>query len=221
MIRDKRKDADYFDAYITYQLERINNKEMKLEACGDDEEKKQRIYLSLSKYKIDLLFAEYSAGYERSHLIDSFHSSIDTIIEMKELDYESMLNTLSMAVFLDEKYKLNKLYKQHDDLIQNDKLLRCLYNYIVNWTIVWEGTLTIPHIYDTINDIAVVENKATVLNEYLDTWYSNRRELSWYDSHKSNNDIYVGYWSFESAALAQIFGIEDQKLRENEYYPIF
>jgi hypothetical protein len=33
-------------------------------------------------------------------------------------------------------------------------------------------------------------------------------------------DTYVGYWSFESAALAKVMGIDENKLKGNEYYPL-
>ena len=63
MLRDHRKNAAYFEAYISYQNERIAKKNEKLSACRDDKSKAERVKVSLLNYLIDLLFAEYSFGY--------------------------------------------------------------------------------------------------------------------------------------------------------------
>ena len=48
-------------------------------------------------------------------------------------------------------------------------------------------------------------------------WYQTRKEASWYNSHKSAANIYVGYWSFEVAAVAKIYSVPDSK--KWPYYP--
>jgi len=57
------------------------------------------------------------------------------------------------------------------------------------------------------------------LKIFLDKiWYKMNREMYWYNSHK-DSDIYFGYWSFESAALVKLLGLDDSILRDNKYYP--
>ncbi|MDR3304520.1 MAG: DUF1911 domain-containing protein [Clostridiales Family XIII bacterium] len=41
-----------------------------------------------------------------------------------------------------------------------------------------------------------------------------------YDTHKSKEDIYVGYWAFECAAVAKIFGFEKDRIQDLPYLPI-
>jgi hypothetical protein len=59
-MRDIRKNQDYFKKYLDYQYSRIEKKTAKLEDCDND--KKQRVLMSLTGYEVDLLKAEFSAG---------------------------------------------------------------------------------------------------------------------------------------------------------------
>ncbi|KXY58127.1 hypothetical protein AT278_02010 [Bacillus cereus] len=42
-----------------------------------------------------------------------------------------------------------------------------------------------------------------------------------YDAHenKNKNDIYSGYWSFESGAIVKILKLDDSNLKDTSYYP--
>ena len=61
-------------------------------------------------------------------------------------------------------------------------------------------------------------NRAKFLKAYVtQKWYKAHKDTAWYNSHKSSVNIYVGYWSFEVAAVAKIYGVSDSK--EWPYYP--
>jgi hypothetical protein len=49
--------------------------------------------------------------------------------------------------------------------------------------------------------------------------YDSNKESAWYDSHKSKQDTYVGYWCFEGLALAVALGLEANRLRGLKYIP--
>lgn len=219
MLRDHRKNAAYFEAYISYQNERIAKKNEKLSACQNDKSKAERVRVSLLNYLIDLLFAEYSFGYDKSVLLLTLNNAIAIASEMNSLDYESLLNLLAISVFLENKHKTKELINVHKSFISSDKLLTCLASYLETNKIIWNGEFVIPKLYSELSDLDTSLDKESVLQKYLSTWYKKRDETSWYDSDKSDKDIYVGYWSFESAAIVQIFGISDSQLRENPYYP--
>lgn len=221
MIRDKRKSLTYYDSYISYQKERIAKKTAKLLLCANDEEKQSRICLSLNQYKMDLLFAEYSAGYEKEQLSGDLRSAIDTIIKLKKPDYETMINAMALLVLLNENNAILELYDAHGGMIKNDRILNCFYEYLVCGEKVWHGHFTIPVIYDKLDSLGNSLNKETILLQYLQTWYSDRKSCSWYESDKGSNDTYVGYWSFEAAALAKVFNVNEHRLSESEFYPLF
>ncbi|MBK8927229.1 MAG: DUF1911 domain-containing protein [Crocinitomicaceae bacterium] len=50
-------------------------------------------------------------------------------------------------------------------------------------------------------------------------WYKNHKDAGWYDSHKSKHNTYFGYWSFETAAIVVIKGLDDSSFRDCQYYP--
>lgn len=220
MIRDNRKDDKYFDAFIVYQKERIRKKEEKLLSCSSDESKADRINLSLMKFKMDLLFAEFSAGYNKSQLVISLESAINTAIDMTKIDYESLLNLLAITIFLDSRTKLSELIDKHKNVILEDKLLKLFAVYLETEEIIWNGEFTVSKVYSKLENLDTASNKVDVLLDYLYSWYLNHRDTSWYESDKGKNDTYVGYWSFESAAIAKIFKLAENKLIKNEYYPV-
>lgn len=44
-------------------------------------------------------------------------------------------------------------------------------------------------------------------------------DRSCYESHKSKQNIYYGYWSVEAGAFAKIFQIDDSDMKKVSYYP--
>lgn len=59
-----------------------------------------------------------------------------------------------------------------------------------------------------------------LLRNYLDEeWYAGHDDMGWYDSDKSKENIYSGYWCFESGAIVKIMELDDNGLKNNGYYP--
>lgn len=62
------------------------------------------------------------------------------------------------------------------------------------------------------------EKPEELIRHYLEyEWY--RADCGYYEDHKSELDIYCGYWSFEAAAVAKIIGINDNGMENMPYYP--
>ncbi len=59
------------------------------------------------------------------------------------------------------------------------------------------------------------------IREYLKKrWYKGHRDAAWHESHKLPGVFaYFGYWSWESAALVKVLGINDYELKELDFYP--
>ena len=53
--------------------------------------------------------------------------------------------------------------------------------------------------------------------DLLAEWYNE--DCGCYEAHKSKQNIYYGYWSFEAGAIAKILKINDTQLRDTQYYP--
>lgn len=216
-MRDKRKDKKYFEAFISFQRTRIEQKESKLKECKDDE-KAARINMSLLKYKMDLLIAEFSYGAKETELKDFLESAVKTAGDIKNVDYESLLVIFSFAVLTKDSKDILDMINNNSGIIKEDKLLFCLVQKILHDDAVWEGKLKYPKVF---GDLDSIEDKPeTTIQVYLKNWYENHKGFSWYDSHNKSTDTYVGYWSFEAAAVAKIFQVNDSGFRQNPYYPI-
>lgn len=219
-MRDKRKSADYFNAYIDYQKDRISKKIEKLSDSKGDSSKVERINQSLLKYQTDMVYVQFSVGADKNKLSGYLKDVLKTASEIRSIDYETLLSLLSLSVMLEVRTDSLSLIDKHCDVIQNDKILNCLANYIQKGKVVWEGRYAIKGLYEKLDDLAKATAKENILIEYLSDWYDAHKDFAWYDSHKNDKDTYVGYWSFESAALAKIMGVDETKLKSNAYYPI-
>ena len=219
MIRDTRKNQEYFIRYLDYQYSRIEQKVSKLHECGDNEEKKQRILLSLTKYEIDLLKAEFSSGAPIEKLRALLARAIGFIKEYKKPTKEDILILLSLAIMLDIESYARILTVVNEDMISKDRLLQCLSAYIKLGTWDWDESIALDSEYDKLNNVFEGSDKEEALLDYLESWYHNHRGYAWYDSHLGDKDTYCGYWSFESAAIVRMLSLDDRKLRENKFYP--
>ncbi|WP_369986669.1 PoNe immunity protein domain-containing protein [Pseudomonas xanthosomatis] len=59
------------------------------------------------------------------------------------------------------------------------------------------------------------------LKKYVTEWYSRFETCAWHDSHLTMTEgdgSYYGYWAFEAAAIAYLYGVNDAHV-ENMVYP--
>ncbi|AXW63603.1 hypothetical protein CJO94_17140 (plasmid) [Ralstonia solanacearum] len=64
------------------------------------------------------------------------------------------------------------------------------------------------------------EQRPALMAKYLDEWYKASRREPYYDSHtKGRLHNYLGYWSFEAAAIAVELDIDDSTFRDKPFYP--
>lgn len=220
-MRDTRKTEAYFDAYIEYEKERIQKKVKKLEQC-DDEVKAQRISDSLFLYQMNLLIASFSKGVEKTILTELFQDCCRTAQRMSALTYEDALRMASFSVILQCQGEFQKAAKRFGDVFEEDRLLKGLYSFAVSGTAVWEGEYRFPSVYADMEDVLEAtekRKKEKALLCYLSGWYNRNRESAWYGTLNSTNDVYYGYWSFESAAMSVIYGLDQEYLAQNEYFP--
>lgn len=59
-----------------------------------------------------------------------------------------------------------------------------------------------------------------MLKKYLaEQWYEIHSECAWYNSHNSKQNTYYGYWAYEAGAISKILKLNDEELKEQQYYP--
>ncbi|WP_197412205.1 PoNe immunity protein domain-containing protein [Rheinheimera sp. EpRS3] len=63
------------------------------------------------------------------------------------------------------------------------------------------------------------QQASELLQQYCNQWYPAFEEAAWYDAHSWGDEgSYVGYWAFEAAAIAFLYGIDDSSI-EHMVYP--
>lgn len=220
-MRDTRKTEAYFEDYIAYEQERIRKKTEKLTQC-DDEAKAQRISSSLFLYQINLLIASFSKGEDETALTMLFQNCCCTAQKMTTLTYEDALRMVSFSVMLKCPTEFSKVAEQFSEVFEKDRLLKGLRSFAVSGTAVWEGEYRFPSVYVGIENVLAAQEKQEkekALLSYLSGWYGRNKESAWYGTLNSANDVYYGYWSFESAAMAVIYELDQKYLAQNEYFP--
>ena len=217
-MRDKRKEKEYFERFLDYQSERIDKKKKKLDTC--DGEIAERVRKSLLKYQMDLIKASFSNGESKKGMQIILDDIKTTICETKSVSYGVLLDFLSLSLMFGMDELVGCVYSAHKDQIDGDKLLACFVECANPGNIKWEGEFIIEGLFDELNNLFINDgDKESFLIKYLNGWYDNRKDEWWYDSENSDNDTYCGYWSFESGALAKMLGLNEDILKENEYYP--
>jgi hypothetical protein len=219
-MRDKRKNTEYFNAYLEEQHLRTKEKETKLRESKGDKEKQQRILVSLTNYEIDILKAEFSNGASAEQIKKLLKTIMDIVKDYKKITHEDIVILLSLAILLDMGKETKKFTEVNKNKITEDRLLNCLFSYIEKGEPDWDESISIRKEYSELDKVFKSNEKENALLHYLEDWYETRKEYAWYDSHLRDSDTYCGYWSFESAAIAKILNVDDKKLKKNEFYPV-
>lgn len=220
-VRDTRKPVAYFNKFISYEENRIKEKSDKLDKC-DSKDAAMRVASSLFLFQMNLLIASFSKGESKSDLKSIYHDCVTTAMRMKNLTYEDALRLVSLAIMLDAIDDFELVYDHFKDVFSSDKLLKGVSSYAITGSASWNGNYKFPAIFSGIDDIINADSKEAkekAMLSYLGTWYDNNENSSWYNTLNSGNNTYYGYWSFESGALAIIFGLNTSKLSSNEYFP--
>lgn len=218
-MRDKRKDKEYYRAYLDYQYSRIEKKSEKL--AESEGEKRQRVLVSLTGYEIDLLKAEFSYGASKENLKTLLMRAMSIVSENANVTFDDLLTILSFAVMLEVGSDAEKLIDSKASIISEDRLLNFLSTYIESGKGEWNQGISLRKEYELLNEVITSGDKEAALNEYLEKWYEAHSGYAWYNSHLRDTDTYCGYWSFEAAAVAKILKLDNEKMNDSEYYPVF
>lgn len=166
----------------------------------------------------------YSLGEDLATIEESYKKLLFYYSKMwdRKYGYIELIKVLSLAVL----FQVNRsdIFELEEKLISEK-----FDDYLVNFLIkkidsTWErkGVEFEFKVYDCLKIIVESDEKIAceALKKYLqEQWYEIHRECAWYDSHKSSQNVYYGYWSFEAGAIAKILNIDDSSLKDVAYYP--
>jgi hypothetical protein len=81
-----------------------------------------------------------------------------------------------------------------------------------------ECTRHLPY-FKTLKIFAAPKNeRSELMAEYLEDWYEASRREWYYDSHERGL-VFLGYWSWEAAAITYLLDINDSSYRDAQFYP--
>ncbi|MGK9182158.1 DUF1911 domain-containing protein [Priestia filamentosa] len=229
-MRDKLKNKDYFEKYLNRQNKRIEKyKELAIKVQNerpDDSGSIKRANGYIESICIDKFNCLYSMGRPMEVLRDFYPEIIEAMKKgwSGKYRYVDLLWVLSIGIMLD----VSQIYIiELEKLVEKEKLNDYLIDFLFRYRDEnWEGNTTEFIFADPYESIYYVTNaesrKESVekLKDYLEKkWYEGHSDTGWYDSHENKNDIYNGYWSFESGAIAKILKLDDSALKDTPYYP--
>ncbi len=219
-MRDNLKSLEYFNYFINEEEQRVCKFSEKLES---GEVKESRIFPVKSKIhdiKLGILIARYSKGDEMCLLEEEYLSLLDEWEAVWEPGYYNKnLKMVSLAVLfgISKEYAL-KIKKMLEKSNVSDWLLSYMLDSMGKIGTDQNKKLLFETDFSTLKKVVCQENKVELLKKYLEKeWYN--KDCGCFEAHKSNQNIYYGYWSFEAGAIAKILHIDDSKIKDMLYYP--
>lgn len=218
-MRDRLKDNQYFVEFLEEENARIEKFQEKLKNNEVAESRILPIKQKISSIKFGVWIARYSLGENIDILKNEYVQMLSEISRDYSAElYNDILWIVSIGILLDI---------EEDDFSLIAKLIEksdWLYEYLLNYrndNIGISDTVLFKKPYKFLYEIVnVKQNKIVALKEYLEKhWYKDNNDAGWYDSHKSKQNTYYGYWSFESGAIVKILGLDDTILKDVPYYP--
>lgn len=190
-----------------------------------------RVYSHFARtfmYQYQMLISKYSMGMPVSNLLEDYKQCVSLMEKgwRGESGYVQMIWMLSIGIMLEiDREVMNKLIA----LVKRDSLKDYLVDFLIKYRFSSWGDLTNdflhPLPYKATHEVitlSTTDKQVSVerLKKYLQKeWYSGHKGSGWYDDHKSQWGVHFGYWSFESGALVKILGLDDNCLKEQQYYP--
>ncbi|MGE7022129.1 PoNi-like cognate immunity protein [Solibacillus cecembensis] len=216
-IRENREDIESLEEDEKNGVKRYPN---------DNKSIIEETYLSNFIHEINDISAKYSLGDDISTIEEDYHNAIDNLEQTgkKEAGYINILWTISLGILLEtDKKNIERLSKVVEKKEINDAVIDFL---LCSSDI---GYPKISNQYDKKNpyaktreiiDLAQTDKREASkrLQTYMEKeWFKGHYDYEWKNSHKEPG--YVGYWSFETAALAKILALDDTSLVNNNHYP--
>src|SRR5690625_840883 len=177
-------------------------------------------------YLMDIIRAKYSIGQNVNTIERYFLRVIKDLenIREKEIGYLNLLWMVSLGILLEtDKENIKRL----SEIIKKQNVNDFVIDYLlcasdIGWTHISNNFVEEIPYAKTKKIIELAETDKAAASDRLFTymekeWFQGHYDYEWKNAHKRHG--YVGFWSFESAALAKILGLDDAGLQDNNHYP--
>lgn len=210
MSREHYKSDQYFTEYIAEEEKRAEKFRGMMPALKAEEQRVQCARY-LAAFEKNILTAKYSRGASKAEIALSFGKYLEALEKCGISAYAEMADVLSLAILLGcprEDMKKTLANPEFDDA-----LILALKRYIIAGVVEVPGAsekgLRFEDEYRAFLSYLVSEGEdaARKFVAYIEEkWYPSCSNMSWYDGHKSRENIYAGYWCWPAAALLKMKG---------------
>ena len=217
-MRDLLKDAEYYNLFVEEEEKRIRKFQ---NAINNNEVAERQIIpvkTEIHNTSLGVIIAEYSMGKDIKELKTKFiELNDDWHTVYSEGNYNKKLKMISLMVLFNV-----EINEEMIELLKNDKeqdwLINFLLKYLTGKSYDLECKLLFPKGISVLKEAVISDNKIDCIKKYLEKhWYN--KDCGCYEAHKSKENVYYGYWSFEAGAVAKILGVDDSSLKDEQYYP--
>ncbi|PGS74850.1 PoNi-like cognate immunity protein [Bacillus cereus] len=183
-------------------------------------------YLANFRYEMEDIRAKYSLGEDVSVIEEYFHNAIYNLENTgsREIGYLSLIWMISLGILLEtDKKNIERLKKIVDTKNMNEAVI----DFLLCASDIGYTNMTNRYYKENpyaktkeIIELAQIGKKEASkrLQTYMEKeWFKGHYDYEWKNAHKEPG--YVGYWSFETAALAKILELDDISLKDNNHYP--
>ncbi|WP_223556214.1 PoNi-like cognate immunity protein [Lysinibacillus sphaericus] len=183
-------------------------------------------YLSNFIYETEKIIAKYSLGEKINTMVEDFENAI-TDLENKgerEVGYINLLWMISLGILLEtDKKNIIRLAK----LVEIENIKDSVIDFLLCASDIEYTKITNIYFKENpyaktreIIELAQTDKKEASkrLQTYMEKeWFKGHYDYEWKNAHKEPG--YIGFWSFETAALAKILELDDTSLIKNNHYP--
>jgi len=162
-------------------------------------------------------YAHYNHAYNESGKRDTAWAHI----ALAGPDYRYALAMVCFGILLGKQHLLPRLVPLIDYCNEKrDALLERLLDHCIGGRDSAAGICrrSLPYSNALPVFAAAPSERPALMANYLAAWYQASRREDYFDRHTSGYQ-FVGYWSWESAAITQALGIDDASYRELPFYP--
>ncbi|SEJ31420.1 PoNi-like cognate immunity protein [Bacillus thuringiensis] len=183
-------------------------------------------YLRNFIHEMNDIRAMYSLGEDISTMEVYFYNAMDDLEHTgaSKVGYIYMLWIISLGILLEtDKKNIERLKKIVDTKNMNDAVI----DFLLCASDIGYTNMTNRYYKENpyaktreIIELAQIDKKEASkrLQTYMEKeWFKGHYDYEWKNAHKEPG--YVGYWSFETAALAKILELDDISLKDNNHYP--
>jgi hypothetical protein len=212
MSRDKLKDQSYFENYISSTKKRIDKFMMTAEKLDTSQtEQKKKCLEVVAGLERNLINALYSAGREKKEVEGVVKEYIDIVNNNKVgiNSYNDYVDILSLSVIFKIPISKTGEYSKFEDGMTE---------YLKSGDIEKIYNLKFADFYGAFADYITDKISTADFSSYMENkWYSTCEEFSWFDTHKSKESVYMGYWSWLAAAIMKKKAVQKEEIT---YVPI-